>query len=74
MRAFIVDQYKKKGALRLGDVPEPVLQDDDVLVQAHAVGLNLLDSKIRSGEFKPILPYRAKSLALITTSRLRGWA
>jgi NADPH:quinone reductase-like Zn-dependent oxidoreductase len=58
MKAFIVDRYKKKGALRLGDMPEPVLQDDDVLVQAHAAGLNLLDSKIRDGEFKLILPYR----------------
>ena len=57
MKAFIVDRYKKKGALRLGDMPEPVLQDDDVLVQVHAAGLNLLDSKIRDGEFKLILPY-----------------
>jgi NADPH:quinone reductase-like Zn-dependent oxidoreductase len=29
-----------------------------VLVQVHAAGVNLLDSKIRSGEFKLILPYR----------------
>ena len=58
MKAFIVDRYKKKGALRFGDMPEPALRDDDVLVEIHAAGLNLLDSKIRDGEFKPILPYR----------------
>lgn len=58
MKAFIVDQYKKKGALRLGEMPEPVLRDDDVLIEIHAAGLNLLDSKIRNGEFKLILPYR----------------
>jgi NADPH:quinone reductase-like Zn-dependent oxidoreductase len=58
MKAFIVDRYKKKGALRFGDMPEPALRDDDVLVGIHAAGLNLLDSKIRDGEFKPILPYR----------------
>lgn len=29
-----------------------------VLVQIHAAGVNLLDSKIRDGEFKLILPYR----------------
>jgi NADPH:quinone reductase-like Zn-dependent oxidoreductase len=58
MKAFIVDRYKKKGALRFGDMPEPALWDDDVLVENHAAGLNLLDSKIRDGEFKPILPYR----------------
>ena len=32
--------------------------DDDVLIEVHAAGLNLLDSKIRDGEFKLILPYR----------------
>ncbi len=58
MKAFILDRYKKKSALRLGDMPEPALGDDDVLVEVHAAGLNLLDSKIRDGEFKLILPYR----------------
>src|SRR5436190_24334940 len=57
MKAFIVDRYEKKGSLRLGDMPEPTLRDDDVLVEIHAAGLNLLDSKIRDGEFKLILPY-----------------
>jgi NADPH:quinone reductase-like Zn-dependent oxidoreductase len=58
MKAFLVDNYKKKGALRLADVPEPELRDDDVLIQIHATAVNLLDSKVRDGEFKLILPYR----------------
>ena len=58
MKAFIVDRYKKKSALRFGDMPEPALGQDDVLVEIHAAGLNVLDSKIRDGEFKLILPYR----------------
>lgn len=58
MKAFILDRYKKKDALRFGDMPEPTLRDDDVLVEIHAAGLNVLDSKIRDGEFKLILPYR----------------
>jgi alcohol dehydrogenase len=57
MKAFIIDRYGK-GPLRLGDVPDPRVGDDDVLVQVHAAGLNLLDSKIKSGEFKLFLPYR----------------
>jgi NADPH:quinone reductase-like Zn-dependent oxidoreductase len=57
MKAFILDAYKS-GALRFGDMPEPALRDDDVLVEIHAAGLNVLDSKIRGGEFKLILPYR----------------
>ncbi|NGN41904.1 NADP-dependent oxidoreductase [Mesorhizobium sp. CGMCC 1.15528] len=58
MKAFILDRYKKKSALRFGDMPKPALGQDDVLVEVHSAGLNLLDSKIRDGEFKLILPYR----------------
>jgi NADPH:quinone reductase-like Zn-dependent oxidoreductase len=58
MKAFILDKYKKGGTLRFGDMPEPVLGDDDVLVEIHAAGLNPLDSKIRDGAFKPLLAYR----------------
>ena len=39
-------------------MPEPGLGDNDVLVEIHAAGVNNLDSKIRDGEFKLILPYR----------------
>ncbi|MBZ9706419.1 NADP-dependent oxidoreductase [Mesorhizobium sp. ESP7-2] len=58
MKAFVVDKYQKKGALRLADMPQPELGDNDVLVEVHAAGVNLLDSKVRDGEFKPLLPYR----------------
>lgn len=58
MKAFIVDRYGKKRSLRLADMPTPKLRDDEVLVEVHAAGVNLLDSKIRDGEFKLILPYR----------------
>lgn len=58
MKAFILDRYGKKSRLRLGEMPEPELRDDEVLVQVHAAGVNLLDSKIKSGEFKLVLPYR----------------
>ena len=58
MKAFILDKYKKGGTLRFGDMPEPILRDDDVLVEIHAAALNPLDSKIRDGAFKPLLPYR----------------
>ena len=58
MRAFFLDGYGKKATLRAGEAPEPMVNDDDVLIEVHAAGLNLLDSKIRDGAFKPILPYR----------------
>lgn len=58
MKAFILDGYGKGARLRLGEMPEPTVGDDDVLVEVHAAGLNQLDSKIRDGAFKPILPYK----------------
>src|SRR5580765_2991843 len=58
MKAFILDRYGSADHVRAGDVPNPELREDDVLIEVHAAGVNLLDSKIRSGEFKRILPYR----------------
>lgn len=58
MKALILDRYGSKVALRTGEMPDPEVGEDDVLVQVHAAGVNPLDSKIRSGEFKLILPYR----------------
>ena len=58
MKAFVLDRYAKQGALRPADIPPPDLHDDEVLVAVHAAGVNLLDAKIRSGEFKLILPYK----------------
>ena len=58
MKAFIVDRYGKKNGVRIGEMPDPELRENEVLVQVHAAGVNLLDSKIRNGEFKLLLPYR----------------
>jgi NADPH:quinone reductase-like Zn-dependent oxidoreductase len=58
MKAFILDRYGTADCVRAGDMPDPELREDDVLVQIHAAGVNLLDSKIRNGEFKLVLPYR----------------
>jgi len=58
VKAFVLDRYGRKRVLALADVPAPALNEDDVLVQVHAAGVNVLDSKIRDGEFKRILPYR----------------
>lgn len=59
MKAFVVDRYGKNERLRAAEVPEPTLREDEVLIQVHATAVNLLDVKIRNGEFKLILPYRA---------------
>lgn len=58
MKAFVVDKYRKRGPLRLADMPEPAMGADDVLVRIQATAINLLDSKVRDGAFKLFLPYR----------------
>jgi NADPH:quinone reductase-like Zn-dependent oxidoreductase len=58
MKAFVVHRYGKKHDLQLLDVPEPLVQEHEVLVQIHAAAINLLDAKIKSGEFKLLLPYK----------------
>lgn len=52
MKAFIINKYSKKEILQLADVPVPEVRDNDVLVEVYAAGINLLDSKIKTGEFK----------------------
>jgi NADPH:quinone reductase-like Zn-dependent oxidoreductase len=59
MKAFLIKRYGKKEKLHLTEVANPVIKENDVLVQIHAAGVNLLDSKIRNGEFKLILPYKS---------------
>ena len=58
MKAFALDRYGKTAKLRLAEVPEPELGEDEVLVDVHAAGINVLDSKIRNGEFRQLLPFR----------------
>lgn len=55
MKAFAIDAYR--GPLHAIEIPEPVVGEHDVLVRVEAAGLNSLDEKIRTGEFKTILPY-----------------
>lgn len=61
MKAFVVEKYK--APLQEADVPEPTMGERDVLVQVRAAGLNVLDEKIRAGDFKQILPYRLPVIA-----------
>ena len=58
MKAFVVKKYSKTEKLQLTDISEPTVKENEVLVQIHAAGVNLLDSLIRNGEFKIFLPYK----------------
>ena len=58
MKAFIVKRYGKKEKLHLTTLVEPTVNENDVLIQVHSAGVNLLDSMIKWGEFKLFLPYK----------------
>lgn len=58
MKAFLLDRYGKSQPLRMAELPEPDIREDEVLVKVGAASVNVLDSKLRSGEFKLLLPYK----------------
>lgn len=58
MKGFIVKRYGKNEQLHLTEVSDPIVKENEVLVQIHAAGVNLLDSLIKQGEFKIFLPYK----------------
>jgi NADPH:quinone reductase-like Zn-dependent oxidoreductase len=58
MKAFIIDRYGGPDRMRAGEMPDPEVGENDVLVQIHAAGVNPVDFKIRNGEFKQIMPSR----------------
>jgi NADPH:quinone reductase-like Zn-dependent oxidoreductase len=45
----------------------PEVGDSDVLIDAHAAGLNLLDSKIKSGESSCFYPTGFRSCWVMTS-------
>lgn len=58
MKAFIIERYGKSEVGRIAEMPAPNVAADEVLIKIHAASINPIDFKIRSGEFKLILPYR----------------
>jgi NADPH:quinone reductase-like Zn-dependent oxidoreductase len=68
MKAFSIDRYGKKNG-HISEAPTPEVGAHDVLIQVYAASVNVLDSKISTGEFKLILPY---SFPLILGNDLAG--
>lgn len=58
MKAFRVERYGKKQKLQLDELAEPILKENDAMVKVYAASVNQLDSKIKNGDFKLILPYK----------------
>lgn len=58
MKAFAINRYSKEDNLKMVDLPEPIIKENEVLVAIHSAGVNQLDVKLKSGEFKLLLPYK----------------
>ena len=52
MKAILVNEDEKR-SLRWDNVPDPVVADDDVLVEIHAAALNRADLMQREGDYPP---------------------
>jgi NADPH:quinone reductase-like Zn-dependent oxidoreductase len=55
MKAWYIESYGGPEKLRCGELPEPNVMPDDVLVEVRAAGVNPIDWKIRSGMTRMIL-------------------
>ena len=55
MKASYLVSYGQPGSLQYGELPEPVIQKDNLLVQVKAVSVNPVDWKIRKGLLKLML-------------------
>ena len=58
MRAYTISKYSKDASLQLLELAMPDVKENDVLVEIHAASVNQIDGKLKSGEFKLLLPYK----------------
>jgi NADPH:quinone reductase-like Zn-dependent oxidoreductase len=57
MKAIIIQAYGDASQLKDADVPMPLLNTHDVLIEIYSSSVNAVDWKIRSGYMKDILKY-----------------
>jgi putative PIG3 family NAD(P)H quinone oxidoreductase len=60
MKAVIVEKPGDESALKLGEVPEPKIKPDELLIRVHAAGVNRADIMQRQGFYPP--PYGASEI------------
>lgn len=79
MRAVLCKQYGPPESLVLEDLPQPILDDDQVRIQVEACGINFPDTLIIENkyQFKPPLPFSpGGEVAGVVTevgSRVKDW-
>lgn len=58
MKAYTINRYSKADKLQLTEVAQPVAKENEVVIQIHSASINQLDAKLKSGEFKLLMPYK----------------
>lgn len=58
MKALVLKRYGKSDQLAFADITRPTIKPNEILVQVHAVGLNPIDNKIPTGNYKPVLHFQ----------------
>ena len=58
MKAYTINKYSKDASLQLSELAMPEVKENEVLVEIHAASVNQIDGKLKSGEFKLLLPYK----------------
>ncbi|GAA4022906.1 NADP-dependent oxidoreductase [Hymenobacter glaciei] len=58
MKAFVLGRYGSNQQITLAEMPEPLVKEDEVLIQVRAASINPVDFKIRDGQLKQVLPLR----------------
>ena len=57
MKAIVIDEFVAPDAVAIGEMPTPVVGDDDVLIEVHAAAVNYPDVLVVQGKYQ-ILPER----------------
>lgn len=57
MKAIVIDAFKPPEQLSIGDLPDPELDDNSVLIEVHAAAVNYPDLLVVQGKYQ-ILPER----------------
>src|SRR2546421_8187423 len=59
MKAWLIDSFTGLDGLRLNDVPDPIAQADDAILEIHYAALNPADRYLAEGQYpaKPAMPH-----------------
>ena len=58
MQAAIIKSYGNNDRILIADMPIPDLEAHDILIQIKAASVNPLDTRIRDGKLKQVLPFK----------------